>query len=135
MCSLQLFLTSETRSGNTGTKRNFGYNDPDFLKEERACCNYNIEQNGVLMKVKKREHDTYKLRNAPHFASVKGEKVSNSNSQRNRTPAKTITVRSWYHDQFSCFCFLRKGNANIRFFKNSHTSIGSQFCLVALYWW
>ena len=35
------------------------YNDPDFLKEERARCNHNIEQNGVLMKVKKREHDTY----------------------------------------------------------------------------
>ena len=26
------------------------------------------------MKVKKREHDTYKLRDAPHFASVKGFK-------------------------------------------------------------
>ena len=26
------------------------------------------------MKVKKREHDTYKLRKAPHFASVKGHK-------------------------------------------------------------
>ena len=29
---------------------------------------------GVLMKVKNREHDKYKVRNALHFASVKGLK-------------------------------------------------------------
>ena len=32
MYSLQL----KHAIGNTGTERNFGYNDPDFLKEERA---------------------------------------------------------------------------------------------------
>ena len=86
----------------------------------------------MLIKVKKREYDTYKLRNAPHFASVKG--LKQQLLEKNRTPAKIITVKSWYHDQFSCFCFLPKGNANIRFFKNSHNSIGSQFWLIALYW-
>ena len=45
-----------------------------YKKNALHGCNYNIEQNGVLMKVKKREHDTYKLRDAPHFASVKGFK-------------------------------------------------------------
>ena len=64
----------------------------------------------------------------------RGSMTRISNSWTNRTPTKIITVRYWYQDQFSCFCFLQpKGNANIRFFKNSHSSIGSQFCLVTLY--
>ena len=48
--------------GNTRIARNFGYNDPDFLKQARACCKYSIEQNGLLRKYNKKENDTYQLR-------------------------------------------------------------------------